>query len=229
MVVLVALHGADNIPSGDLHARDHVLFAKVGMTGSGVFGASHKGSVMLLGYCLPFAGPQTGACGGGISYTSDALQVNVSHHPATVHAPLYVQARSMDNGKLGLVITLLSGYVIDVVVIVHQFHGVHTALREPLLSSIVIVILQVGQFASVTTTLSGHESVGMGLFGMLYTQFTGLVPGLVYVWVAGFGTPATFCPLYVMEAQANVVNWSVKVLSGETVDERGIGHFGKSA
>jgi len=69
--------------------------------------------------------------------------------------------------------------VIDVVVIVHPFHGVHTALSEPLLSSMLMVILQVGQSASVTTTLSGQESVGMGLFGMLYIQFTGLVPGLV--------------------------------------------------
>jgi len=106
---LVALHGADNIPSGDLHARHQVLLAKVGMAGSGVFGALHKGSVILLGYCLPFAGPQTGACGGGISYTSDALQVNVFPSPITVQAPLYVPAISIDSGKFGLVITLLSG------------------------------------------------------------------------------------------------------------------------
>lgn len=97
------------MPFGDLQVRDQILFEKLGVAGSGVFGASHKASVMLLGYCLPLAGPQMGACGGGISYVSDALQVNVFHHPTTVHAPLYVQARSIDSGKFGLVMTLLSG------------------------------------------------------------------------------------------------------------------------
>ena len=97
------------MPFGDLHTRDHVLFANVGFAGSGVLDVSHNGSVMLLGYCFPFAGQHAGTCGGGISYTSDALQVNVFHHPITVQAQLYVQAKSIDNGKFGLVITLLSG------------------------------------------------------------------------------------------------------------------------